>query len=487
LKTKKIKNMTNFNPGKAISPIDGRYHDKTAEFSEIFSEFGLMKARLIVEVEYLIFLIYTLEHSLVVTTLRFTEDQEDLLRSFYLNFSEEDFDCIKRFEEKTRHDVKSVEYFLRGKLEQNGLGEFSRFVHLGRTSEDINSLADALMLKNGTLILMGFYKEVSRLILCIALDNKEVPILTLTHGQPASPSTLGWTMKVFEKRLDDQIERLESFSLSVKFTGATGGDNAMKVAYPSINWSDFNNSFTEIINEIEIDPSSEFGFENVDYLKMSFSLNEITTQIESHDSHKVLFEILTSLNTILVNFCQDMWTYISQEVFIQKSIVGEVGSSAMPQKINPIDFENAEGNLGMANALLEFFCKKLPISRMYRDLSGFTVTRNFGTAYAHILISLKSIQKGLSRIGVNREGLAQKLEDHWEVVSEAYQVILRAEGVEDGYEILLKRVRGQKITKQILHSLLDELSANPNYNLSTRTIEKLKAITPHNYIGRRDF
>lgn len=467
--------MTNLNPCFSVSPVDGRYHEATKELGTIFSEFGLMKARLLVEVEYLILLVWYLENEGVKP---FPKREITRLKALYENFNEADFAKIKAHEKVTGHDVKSVEYFLRDKLESLGLNYYAGYIHLGRTSEDINNVAMAIQLKYGTAVLINHYRDIVNILRSLAKENENVPMLALTHGQAASPSTIGWTMLVFKERLDTIIrERLNKFSMSVKLNGATGGDNALCVAYPNQNWRTFASTLIANVDMV--------SFENSIEADMDFRVNKFTFQIEPHDTYKELFEILTSLNTVLIDFAQDIWMYITLEYFVQKPVAGEVGSSAMPQKINPIQFENAEGNFGMANAMFEFFSRKLPISRMYRDLSDSTVERNFGTAFAHTLIALKALKKGLSRIHVNHAGLQEKLEQHWEVVSEAYQVILRAEGIEDGYELLLKEVRGKKVTKEILHSFVDKLTVSQN--LKPETVKRLKEITPHNYVGNRSF
>jgi len=350
------------------------------------------------------------------------------------------------------------------------MGDWAEFVHLGRTSEDINNLAHALLLRDGIKILKAKYEEVQKGILNFAKANKKIPMLALTHGQPASPTTFGWEMNVFNARLAEGLKNLEKLTLKVKLNGATGGDNALYSAYPKINWRKFSNDFINSLNE-----KSGVKFVN----------NPFTTQIESHDTYRELFDIIRGLNLILIDFNQDIWSYISRGVIVQIPKSGEVGSSAMPQKVNPINFENAEGNLGLANSLCEFFGRKLTVSRMQRDLSDSTVERNFGVAFAHTLIALSYIQNGLSRIKVDEKAIKDELECHWEVVSESYQVILRSVGVQDGYELLKEFTRGKIADKKMMHSFIDEVTKK--YKLSKEIVQKLKKITPENYIGNRSF
>lgn len=461
--------MSKLSPGTAVSPIDGRYASKTAELSMIFSEQALMRYRLIVEVEYLIFLF-----SWTSPALGFKVHEVESLRRLYQDFSDEDFNEIQKHEKTTNHDVKAVEYFLRDKMKGIGLEAAIEFVHIGRTSEDINNLAYALMLREGTQILIKEYESVLWVLYEVVDMSRSISMLAMTHGQPASPTTVGWEINVFCSRLCKFFMKLKDFTLTVKCNGATGGDNAMVAAFPGRDWRSFSKGFVGVLNEFEKEKKFSIKFEN----------NPFTTQIEPHDTYAELFGILSILNTILLDFSKDMWLYISRGVFTQKLVAGEVGSSAMPQKINPINFENAEGNLGLANALFDFFRNKLPVSRMQRDLSDSTVERNFGTAYAHTLISLKAIKAGVKRVSVNKKALHEELETTPEVVSEAYQVILRAEGVSGGYERLMDLVRGKTVTMEILHSFVKELFDKEV--ISQDTANRLYAITPHNYIGNRN-
>lgn len=462
-------------PGMFISPIDGRYYEKTRELSEIFSEKALMYYRLKTEVEYLMALDIIL-HRMVSDNSFFRElnpQEREFLRNLYIEFSDEDFAAIKAYEKTTNHDVKAVEYFVRDKLAGTSLDDIVGFVHYGRTSEDINNLAYAFMLGDGTKILLRCYEKLRGEISQLANDSKGIALLALTHGQPASPTTLGWEMNIFAARLEKIIKDIRNFTLSVKWNGATGGDNALYLAHPDIDWKMFSRHFIDFIDEKSI------------YSIKGFAINEYTNQIEPHDTYAELFSILQEGNAIMISFAQNMWSYISREVFVQKGVAGEVGSSAMPQKINPINFENAEGNLGIANALLGFFSAKLPISRYQRDLSDSTVERYFGVAYASILIALKALSAGLGRLSINSRHIYEELDEHWEVISEAYQVVLRREGLPEGYELLLDLTRGKKITKEILHSFVNALVEDGK--LSQKAAKEIKAITPHNYIGKRDF
>ena len=455
-------------PGTAVSPIDGRYGSKTAEFSSIFSEQALVRYRLIVEIEYLIFF------SRNLNLLRnFTSSEVDLLRKMYIEFSKENFLAIQQHEKKTNHDVKAVEYFIKDMLTGTSLEDVKAFVHIGRTSEDINNLAYALMLRAGTQVLNEHYQNIVQLLESIYEEHMVTPMLSMTHGQPASPTTAGWEMKVFATRMEKYLNQLLNFRLSVKCNGATGGDNALALAYPHVDWRAFSKSFTEYL-EVTYDGEKYF---------MTFEHNVFTTQIEPHDTYAELFGILSMLNNILLDFCRDMWLYISRGVITQIPVVDEIGSSAMPQKINPINFENAEGNLGLANSLFNHFCNKLPISRMQRDLSDSTVERNFGVAYSYTLIALKAIQAGMKRVYVNTEYLKAELEQNPEVISEAYQVILRDNGVEDGYEILKDIVRGKKVTLEVLHSFVEHLFEKEI--IDRDLANSLLFITPSSYIGNR--
>ena len=449
----------------AISPIDGRYKDKVEDLGPVFSEYGLMKYRFIVEVRFFLAL-----SKVGVMTRKVNKKEIVYLESLIKKFSEKDFDRIKEIEKTTNHDVKAIEYFLKEKMKEASLEDLLEYVHLGRTSEDINNLSHALALRDGAKILIAKYKEVEKEISKLAKANKKVSMLALTHGQPASPTTFGWEMNVFSSRLKYGIKQLEDFKLKVKLNGATGGDSALYSAYPRISWRKFSNDFVLSLNEKN----------NIQFIN-----NPFTTQIEAHDTYRELFDIIRGNNLVLMDFCKDIWMYISRGIIVQIPKAGEIGSSAMPQKVNPINFENAEGNLDMANALCEFFGRKLPISRLQRDLSDSTVERNFGLVFAHVKISLTFILKGLGRIKVDQKFIKDELESHWEVVSEAYQVILRSVGVTDGYELLKEFTRGKVVDKSAMHSFINKVAKE--HNLPKPVIEKLKKITPQNYIGNRSF
>ncbi|MDP2944377.1 MAG: adenylosuccinate lyase [bacterium] len=459
------------NPGNAISPIDGRYYSKTKELADIFSEFALMRYRVKVEVEYLIALDVILKNMTDKVFMRTLTSQEcTFLRALYLNFSDGDLAAIKIFERTTQHDVKAVEYFIRSRMSETSLADVIGFVHYGRTSEDINNIAEALVLRDGTAILQQAYEKLTKEISELAEQAKDIAMLALTHGQPASPTTLGWEMNIFAERLKLLNKRQEDSYLSVKWNGATGGDNALYAAHPEINWRYFSINFIDV-------------FQNSGTMK--FVLNDYTNQIESHDTYAKLFSIFQEENNVLISFAQNMWAYISREIFVQKAVEGETGSTAMPHKINPINFENAEGNLGIANALFNHFSNKLPISRFQRDLSDSTVERYFGVAYASTLIALKALSAGLKRLSINHVHIYEELDNHWEVVSEAYQVILRREGITEGYELLLELTKGKKVTEDFIFEFVDQ--AVKEYGLSAETAQELKSITPHNYVGNRKF
>ncbi|MCX6794626.1 MAG: adenylosuccinate lyase [Candidatus Falkowbacteria bacterium] len=459
--------------GHAISPVDGRYCKKVEELSEIFSEFALMRYRVYVEVEYLIALHSIIRDMGAKPFVREINPAEcELLRNLYLKFSDSDLAAIKNFERTTNHDVKAVEYFIRSRMSETSLSDVIGFVHYGKTSEDINNIAYALMLRDGTAILQQAYEDLTEEIGKLAEENKNVAMLALTHGQPASPTALGWEMNIFAERLKLLNKRQKDSYLSVKWGGATGADNALYAAHPEINWRYFSINFIDVFN-------------NGGPGTMKFVLNDYTNQIEPHDTYAKLFSIFQEENNILLSFAQNMWGYISREVFIQKAVEGETGSSTMPQKINPINFENAEGNLGIANALFNHFSNKLPISRFQRDLSDSTVERYFGVAYASTLIALKALSAGLKRLSVNHVHIHEELDNHWEVIAEAYQVILRREGITEGYELLLKLTKGKRVTKKLLYRFID--LAIKEYGLSAETAQELEKITPHNYVGNRNF
>ncbi len=439
----------------AISPIDGRYRDKTRELAVYFSEYALIKYRTQVEVEYFISLC-----ELGISPLdKVDKPVFGMLRKIAENFSEQDAQRIKDIEKVTNHDVKAVEYFLKGKFDELNLEEFKEFIHFGLTSQDINNTATPMMWKDA--LEKTYIPQLEALISLLdrfAEDWKDVPMLARTHGQPASPTRLGKEIKVFEYRLRNQTEVLKHIPTKAKFGGATGNFNAHRVAYPHIDWKDFGNKFL-----------SE---------KLGLLREEYTTQISNYDALAASFDALKRINTILIDFTRDVWQYISMEYFKQRIKEGEVGSSAMPHKVNPIDFENAEGNLGIANALLEHLAAKLPISRLQRDLTDSTVIRNIGMPLAHGLIAIKSTTKGLHKLLLNEEAIERDLENNWAVVAEGIQTILRREGYPKPYEALKDLTRtNQHITKESISDFIDTLHINEDLK------KELKAISPKNYTG----
>ncbi|HMM16650.1 MAG TPA: adenylosuccinate lyase [Petrimonas sp.] len=439
----------------AISPIDGRYRDKTRELALYFSEYALIKYRTQVEVEYFIALC-----ELGISPLDKVEKPVfGVLRKMAEDFSEQDAQRIKEIEKVTNHDVKAVEYFLKEKFDELHLDAFKEFIHFGLTSQDINNTATPMMWKEA---LQNTYipqlEELTALIGKFAEEWKEVPMLARTHGQPASPTRLGKEIQVFEYRLRNQTEVLKRIPAKAKFGGATGNFNAHRVAYPHIDWKGFANSFL----------SDKLGLVREEY----------TTQISNYDALAASCDALKRINTILIDFTRDVWQYISMEYFKQRIREGEVGSSAMPHKVNPIDFENAEGNLGIANAWLEHLAAKLPISRLQRDLTDSTVIRNIGMPLAHGLIAIKSTTKGLHKLLLNEEAIERDLENNWAVVAEGIQTILRREGYPKPYEALKALTRTNRhITKESISDFIDTLEVNEEIK------KELKAISPKNYTG----
>ncbi|PTS92680.1 adenylosuccinate lyase [Pedobacter sp. HMWF019] len=445
----------NLSPLQAISPVDGRYRNTTKDLASYFSEYGLIKYRVFVEIEYFIALCETNLHGLTA----FDKNNYTKLRAIYENFGELDATEIKNTEKITNHDVKAVEYFIKSKFDQLGLQDFKEFIHFGLTSQDINNTAIPYTFK--LALNEVYYPNIAELISklkALATEWADVPLLAHTHGQPASPTKLGKEFLVFAERLDIQLNNLKNIPNSAKFGGATGNFNAHHIAYPSINWVDFSNHF---VNEI-----------------LGLSRAQHTTQIEHYDQFAAQCDALKRINNIIIDLDRDIWAYISKNYFKQKIKEGEVGSSAMPHKVNPIDFENAEGNAGIANALFEFFAAKLPISRLQRDLTDSTVLRNVGVPVAHTLISISSTLKGLNKILLNNEAIAADLDNNWAVVAEAIQTILRREAYPNPYEALKDLTRtNQKITAQTMAVFIDGL------NISAELKEELKQITPFNYTG----
>jgi adenylosuccinate lyase len=439
----------------AISPVDGRYRNQVTDLSTFFSEFGLIKYRLQIEVEYFIALC-----SIPLPQLKdFDHADFEKLRNIYRNFSEADGIKIKEVERVTNHDVKAVEYFIKEYFDQNGWEKFKEFIHFGLTSQDINNTAIPLSLKEGTQLIGQSLVELIKLLEEKAITWRNISMLARTHGQPASPTTLGKEIEVFTERLKVQYAQLQQIPFSAKFGGATGNLNAHYVAYPDVNWHHFSETFVE----------QQLG------LHRSFP----TTQIEHYDNFASFCDAWKRLDTILIDFSRDIWQYISINYFKQKIKANEVGSSAMPHKVNPIDFENAEGNLGIANALFEHLAAKLPISRLQRDLTDSTVLRNIGVPLSHVLVALKSIHKGVNKLELNEDVLRADLEDNWAVTAEAIQTILRREGYPNPYEALKALTRkNEKITQETMASFIDTL------DLEEKVKEELKRISPYNYIGK---
>ena len=439
---------------KAISPIDGRYQSKTVELNDFFSEFALIRYRVMVEVEYFIALC-----ELPLPQLEDFEGDFDDLRAIYEEFQTEDAEEIKEIEKTTNHDVKAVEYFLKRQFDELGLSKWKEFLHFGLTSQDINNTAVPLsMMEAHKLVVKPAIEEVIDKLKGMAKEWKDIPMLARTHGQPASPTHLGKEIYVFVERLNDQLKMLNSVPFTAKFGGATGNMNAHKVAYPDIDWPAFAKNFVE--------------------KSLKLKRQQTTTQIEHYDYMAAYFDALRRINTILIDLSRDIWMYVSMEYFKQKIKAGEVGSSAMPHKVNPIDFENAEGNLGMANAVLTFLSTKLPISRLQRDLTDSTVTRNIGVPIAHTLIALKSLMKGLDKLLLNEDKIRQDLQQNYAVVAEAIQTILRREEIEGAYELLKGLTRTNKhIDKETFDEFIKGLPVSKEIKM------ELMAITPENYTG----
>ena len=439
----------------AISPVDGRYRNKTNELALYFSEFGLIKYRVQVEVEYLISLV-----ELGIEPLKkFPKDRFDALRNCYLNFSESDALWIKNTEKVTNHDVKAVEYFLKEKMIELNLEAYLEFVHFGLTSQDVNNTSIPLSLKEA-LHEVYFPQLRSVIVKLEELQSawKDIPMLAKTHGQPASPTRLGKEIQVFSERLKVQLTQAEAIPFSAKFGGATGNLNAHHVAFPATDWVSFANQF---VNE-----------------SLGLSRSQTTTQIEHYDNLAALFDALKRINTIILDLNRDMWMYVSMDYFKQKLKEGEIGSSAMPHKVNPIDFENSEGNVGIANALFEHLSAKLPVSRLQRDLTDSTVLRMIGVPLAHSLISFKSTLVGLEKLLLNEAAFEKDLENNWAVVAEAIQTILRREGYPKPYEALKGLTRkNEAVTQQTVHDFIETL------DVSQAIKTELKQITPQNYTG----
>ena len=448
--------MLDFNSLTAVSPIDGRYQDKTRELSSFFSEYALIKYRVRIEIEYFIMLCEMPLPQLA----GIDKSVYPHLRQLYQDITPEEAQKVKDIEKTTNHDVKAVEYYIKQKMTALDIPvAYQNFVHFGLTSQDINNTSFPLMLRDSLndVYLPQLQELIDKLNAC-AEEWKDIPMLAHTHGQPASPTTLGKEIRVFVERLDKQLKLLKTVPYSSKFGGATGGMNAHKVAYPGIDWNKFATQFQK----------EAFG------LVRSYP----TTQIEHYDNLAALFDNLRRINTILIDLCRDIWTYISMEYFKQKIKAGEVGSSAMPHKVNPIDFENAEGNFGIADAVFSHLSTKLPISRMQRDLTDSTVLRNVGVPVAHSIIAFKSLKKGLGKLILNKEKLASDLEDNWAVVAEALQTILRREGYPHPYETLKELTRvNTKVTRESIAEFVKGLKVKESVK------KEMLAVTPENYTG----
>ena len=442
-------------PLNAITPIDGRYSSKTSSLQEFFSESGLIKYRIMVEIEYFIALceinISQLNH--------FPSEKYSTLRNIYINFTDADAQKVKEIESVTNHDVKAVEYFIKEKFYELGLQEFKEFIHFGLTSQDINNTAVPYSIKEAVKnIYIPKLNEIIDLLKKRAEEWKTIPLLSRTHGQAASPTRMGKEIMVFIERIENQLQLLEKIPFSAKFGGATGNFNAHHVAFSEINWKTFANNFTKDI----------LGLER----------QKTTTQIEHYDNLAALMHNISRINTILIDLSRDIWSYISLDYFKQEIKEGEVGSSAMPHKVNPIDFENAEGNLGMANAVFGFLSNKLPVSRLQRDLTDSTVLRNIGVPFAHTSIALSSLKKGIGKLLINTTVIHHDLEKNWAVVAEAIQTILRRESYPNPYEALKELTR--------TNSIIDEKSIAyfiDNLDISDEIKKELKTITPLNYTG----
>lgn len=451
-----------FEPLTAIGSIDGRYRAAAAELVEYFSEYALIRARIFIECRYLA----ALSEAGIVRA--FTATESELLDQFS-HISLDDARGVKEIEKETNHDVKAVEYFLKRKLQGTSLEDVREWIHFALTSEDVNSVAHGLLLRDffEEQFLGGPLLEIAKTLENFAREHAETFMLARTHGQSASPTTFGKEMRVFLSRLQRQVDAFKHSSVLVKFGGATGNWNAHVVAVPDTDWRAFARAFVERLNEK--------GKGQKHYMRLE--LNDVTTQIEPHDTYAEYFDYMRRINTILIDFSQDMWRYISDGWLAQKVKEGEVGSSAMPHKVNPIDFENAEGNLGVANALFNHFSNKLPISRLQRDLSDSTVERNFGAALAHTIIAYRSLVRGFGKISVNKEAMLAALQAHPEVLAEAIQTILRAAGAEMPYEKLKVLTRGKQATMEAIQAFIDTLAVAPEVK------ERLKALRPEAYAG----
>ena len=439
----------------AISPIDGRYYNKTKKLKKYFSEEALIKYRIQVEVEYFL----ALCNSSIIQLNHFPIQKQKDLKSLYINFNINDAKRVKEIEKKTNHDVKAVEYYLKEKFDALNLSEFKEFIHFGLTSQDINNTAIPISIKEALDdIYYPFINELLKLLKAKAKSWENISMLARTHGQAASPTRMGKEITVFIERIEQQLVLLKKLPLNAKFGGATGNFNAHHVTFPNINWVEFADNF----------------------IKNTFKLKrqKTTTQIEHYDNLSALMQNISRINTILIDFAKDIWTYIALDYFKQKIKDGEIGSSAMPHKVNPIDFENAEGNLSYANAIFEFLAKKLPISRLQRDLTDSTTTRNIGVPFAHSLIALSSLKNGINKLLINNIKIEEDLEKNWAVIAEAIQTILRREGFKNPYEKVKELTRTNSVINQeIISNFIN------NLNINEHVKEELNNISPKNYTG----
>jgi len=445
---------TMLSPLSAISPIDGRYHNKVNELAPYFSEYGLFKYRVWIEIEYFI----SLSQLELKPFPLLSKENQTFLRAIYQNFTEEDAQEIKEIEKTTNHDVKAVEYFIKNKLKGTPIEPYSEFVHFGLTSQDINNTAAPFSLQLGIdEVIIPAIKNVLEKIVSFADEWKSIPLLSRTHGQAATPTTVGKEFAVFAERIQIQLETLINTPISAKFGGATGAFNAHRLAFPDVNWPEFGD---QLVNDLGLVRSYP------------------TTQIDHYDQLAAVFDALRRINIILIDFAKDIWQYISMDFFKQKIVAGEVGSSAMPHKVNPIDFENAEGNMGIANALYDHLSNKLPISRLQRDLTDSTVLRNIGVPLSHTLIALKSLNKGMGKLILNNEAIHADLDKNWAVVAEAIQTILRREKVEGAYELLKDLTRTHNgINEQSISAFVEKLAVSDAVKM------EISKITPFNYLG----
>ncbi len=441
----------------ALSPLDGRYANKVSELNEYFSEYGLIKHRLIVEISF--FMMLSSEPG-IKELPPFSDKELKILEDLIKNFDEKEAEAVKKIERTTNHDVKAVEYYIKEKLEKTTLKKHLEFIHFACTSEDINNLSIALMIQGaGNHVLLPTMKELNKKITQLAKRWQKVPMLSLTHGQPASPTTVGKEFLVFAKRLERQMEALDKQETLGKINGATGNFNAHLSAYPNVNWEKLSKNFVQ---------------------KLGLTWNKHTTQIESHDFQSEIYDTMSRFNTILIDLNRDVWTYISRGAFKQKVVAGEVGSSTMPHKVNPIDFENSEGNLGLANALLRHLSEKLPISRMQRDLTDSTVQRNIGTAWGYSILAYKSALKGLSKLELNKKVVQEELDQNWALLAEPIQTVMRKHAVPKAYEKLKELTRGKEVNKKVVQEFVSSLK------IPKEDKERLLKLSPSTYIGIAD-